>query len=473
VPGAPAWTDREDMTRETSESPLLPARHRFKPYPAYQDSGVEWLGQIPAHWDVQRTKHVARLRSGHTPSRQHPEYWVHCTIPWFGLADVWQLRDGCQEYVAETNEKISALGLANSAARLLPKGTVILSRTASVGFSGIMATEMATTQDFVNWVCDKSIRPEYLLYVFRSMTHEFRRLTMGSTHQTIYMPDVGTFSTPVPPILEQDGIVAFIRRETARIDGLVAKKERLIELLLEKRAAFITRAVTKGLDPNAPMRDSGVEWLGELPAHWEVVQLGQAMQQVMDFRGRTPLKLGMQWGGDIPAMSAINVRDGHIDLSRGVNYGSEDLYDRWMTLGPTQKGDIVYTTEAPLGNAAVVPDDGRYILSQRVVLLRANSRQLHTAYLLLVLRSSAFLQGVESQATGSTAEGIKRKHLLAMPVWLPPLEEQSRIVALLHGQLNGIGGLLSGIQRAISLLLEYRTALISAAVTGKIDVRAA
>src|SRR6187431_1861275 len=78
VPGAPEWTDHEDMTRETSESLLLPARHRFKPYPAYQDSGVEWLGEIPAHWEVQRTKHVARLRSGHTPSRQHPEYWVHC-----------------------------------------------------------------------------------------------------------------------------------------------------------------------------------------------------------------------------------------------------------------------------------------------------------------------------------------------------------------------------------------------------------
>ena len=136
-----------------------------------------------------------------------------------------------------------------------------------------MATEMATTQDFVNWVCGESISPEYLLYVFRSMTHEFRRLTMGSTHQTIYMPDVGKFSTPVPPILEQDRIVAFIRKETARIDGLVAKKERLIELLQEKRAALITRAVTKGLDPTVPMKDSGVEWLGEIPAHWEVKRL--------------------------------------------------------------------------------------------------------------------------------------------------------------------------------------------------------
>jgi type I restriction enzyme, S subunit len=144
-------------------------------------------GQIPAHWQAKRTKFAARLRSGHTPSRQHPEYWYECTIPWFGLVDVWQLRDGTREIVTETAEKISELGLANSAARLLPRGTVMLSRTASVGFPGIMGVDMATTQDFVNWVCGPSLRPEYLLYVFRSMHHELRRLTMGSTHQTIYM----------------------------------------------------------------------------------------------------------------------------------------------------------------------------------------------------------------------------------------------------------------------------------------------
>lgn len=110
-----------------------------------RNSGVEWLGEIPAYWEVTRTKFAARLRSGHTPSRQHPEYWQDCTIPWFGLADVWQIRDGHTEYVTETAEKISELGLANSAARLLPRGTVILSRTASVGFSAILGVDMATT----------------------------------------------------------------------------------------------------------------------------------------------------------------------------------------------------------------------------------------------------------------------------------------------------------------------------------------
>ena len=213
-----------------------------------EDSGVEWLGQIPAHWEVKRTKFVATLRSGHTPSRKNPAYWKDCTIPWFGLADVWQLRDGQVEYVHVTAEKISEIGLANSSARLLPKGTVILSRTASVGFSAILGVDMATTQDFVNWVCGPSLRPEYLLYAFRAMEPEFRRLTMGSTHQTIYMPDVGRFSTPVPQVPEQDQMVAFIREETAAVDSLIAKVRKAIDLLKEFRTGLISAAVTGQID---------------------------------------------------------------------------------------------------------------------------------------------------------------------------------------------------------------------------------
>ena len=213
-----------------------------------KDSGVEWLGQIPAHWEATRTKFAATLRSGHTPSRQKTEYWQDCTIPWFGLADVWQVRDGRVEYVHETAEKISEIGLANSAARLLPESTVILSRTASVGFSAILGVDMATTQDFVNWICGKSLRPEYLLYVFRAMEPELRRLTMGSTHQTIYMQDVGNFSTPVPPLLEQDRIVAFVRNETAAIDALITKAREAIERIEEFRTALISAAVTGKID---------------------------------------------------------------------------------------------------------------------------------------------------------------------------------------------------------------------------------
>lgn len=217
------------------------------------ESGVPWIGSVPAHWDVVRTRFVAKLESGHTPSRQHPEYWVpdECTVPWFTLADVWQLRRDRNEYLGDTAEKVSPRGLENSSARLLPAGTVVLSRTASVGFSGIMPEPMATSQDFVNWICGPRIRPEYLLYVFRGMRSEFSRLTMGSTHQTIYMPDVRNFRTPVPPLEEQDRIVDAVRRASARYDRLIDTLSRQIERLVEYRQTLISAAVTGQVDIRA------------------------------------------------------------------------------------------------------------------------------------------------------------------------------------------------------------------------------
>ena len=213
-----------------------------------KDSGVSWIGMIPTHWEAARIKQVARLESGHTPSRQHPEYWTDCTVPWITTSEVWQVRDGRAEYIADTKEKVSELGLANSSARKLPAGTVVLSRTASVGFSAIMPVDMATSQDFANWVPGPRVTSEFLLYTFRSMRHEFDRLMMGSTHQTIYMPDIQKFSMPLPPVNEQGRIVEFIRTETRRLDDVVDKTRRSIDLLREYRTALISAAVTGQID---------------------------------------------------------------------------------------------------------------------------------------------------------------------------------------------------------------------------------
>jgi type I restriction enzyme S subunit len=217
--------------------------------------------------------------------------------------------------------------------------------------------------------------------------------------------------------------------------------------------------------PYRAYKDTGVEWLGEIPTHWGIMRLGQVMQSIMDFRGRTPRKVGMDWGGDIPAISAVNVRDGYIDLSRGVNYGSQALHDRWMSQGPTRIGDIVFTTEAPVGNVALLPDEKQYILSQRVVLLRPSREHFGSQYLRYYLSSSAFRQGVESQATGSTAEGIKRRYLMAMQVCLPPIDEQIAMAAVFDRETAKIDALVAKKERLIELLQEKRVALITRAVT--------
>ncbi|MCW5969713.1 MAG: restriction endonuclease subunit S [Blastocatellales bacterium] len=217
-----------------------------------RDSGIPWLGEIPAHWETGSIRRFATMKTGHTPDRKQTEYWRDCEIPWFTLADVWQLRNDREIYLRETKERISELGLRNSAAEFLPAGTVIFSRTASIGFSGIMPLPMATTQDFWNWIPGSKLSSEYLLYVFRAMRPEFERLAFGSTHRTIYQPEAASLQIAVPPLKEQRVIVDYIARETAKLDLVREATERTITLLKERRSALIAAAVTGKIDVEGP-----------------------------------------------------------------------------------------------------------------------------------------------------------------------------------------------------------------------------
>ena len=239
-----------DILREREEATFLGAVTGFSRAGPKKASGVEWIGNIPVHWEAPKFTHISRQETGHTPSRKEDAYWVpeDCIIPWFSLADVWQIRQGDRVYVSETAEKISQIGIANSAARLLPANTVILSRTASVGFPAILGVPMATTQDFVGWICGARIKPKYLYYILRAMKPVFRRLMMGSTHQTIYMPDIHSFRTPLPPVSEQDQIVVELDRATSRFRTAAAMITASVAKLREFRAALITAAVTGKID---------------------------------------------------------------------------------------------------------------------------------------------------------------------------------------------------------------------------------
>lgn len=211
-------------------------------------SGRQWIGNVPSQWGVARIKHVARLESGHTPSRKVPEYWENCSVPWFTLGDIWQVRKEGRKTIVDTSEKVSELGLANSSARKLPSGTVVLSRTASVGFPAILGKEMATSQDFAAWICGPRLYNEFLYYCLVAMRPELERLMIGSTHKTIYMPDIEEFQCPLPPVGEQKEIVSYIETQLGRIAALVHKTKRTIDLLKERRSAFITAAVTGQID---------------------------------------------------------------------------------------------------------------------------------------------------------------------------------------------------------------------------------
>lgn len=220
---------------------------------ARRGPGLEWLPTIPLHWRIAKLSLVAKLGTGHTPSRSEAKYWETARdIPWLTTSDIERFRDDRREVLAETKELISSAGLENSSAVLHPAGTVALSRTASVGFSVIMGCDMATSQDFVTWTCSRLLEPRFLLLCLRAMRVDLLgRLAMGSTHKTIYMPDIQSLRIPLPTPAEQKKAVELSKSHMQRIDELSLLIRRQLPVLKEHREALITAAVTGQLDPTS------------------------------------------------------------------------------------------------------------------------------------------------------------------------------------------------------------------------------
>lgn len=205
-----------------------------------------------------------------------------------------------------------------------------------------------------------------------------------------------------------------------------------------------------------------------LPACWSAISIINAAERIMDYRGRTPKKLGMTWGGGaIPAISARNVRMGHIDFTEEFYLASDSLYRRWMTHGDMERGDILITTEAPLGNVAAVPDDRRYILSQRTVLVRPKAELFDKTYFLKALQSPGFQRQLAENATGSTALGIQRRRLEQLTVNAPPLPEQQRI----GRALEDIDDLIATLERQIAKKQAIKQGMMQQLLTGQTRIR--
>ncbi len=411
---------------------------------------------------------VATLKTGHTPSRLVLAYWEECYIPWVTLTDVSALRTETSDTINDTNERISDLGLANSAAELLPTSTVILSRTASVGFSAILGAPMATTQDFVNWICGPKIIPRYLLRVFRAMKPEFRRLTNGSVHQTIYMPDAAAFRIPLPPVAEQSAIADFLDRETALADALVAKYQRLITLLEEKRIALITQAVTKGLDSCVPMKDSGVEWIGQIPSHWDAFPI----RRIAEVQGGAAITEELLTS-DVSGIPFYKVGDIESADGNGV------LGDARVSIKPSlvskahvktfRPGTIILAKRgaALLLNRFRVTERDACLDSNLMAITFDNAKTVLT-FILYTLSTVDFSRSVKPGAIPSIDAPEIKNEVIA----LPPYPEQMKIAKHLGKVTSDILRTIVLAEQALVLTRERRAALITAAVTGQIGVEA-
>jgi type I restriction enzyme, S subunit len=438
---------------------------RFKPYPAYKESGVGWLGEIPAHWESVRMWRISRAMSGGTPAREETAYWDG-EIPWVSPKDMKRrVIDSSQDTITKRAIEETGIKLISPPVVLIVVRGMILAHTFPVAITAVPVT---INQDMKALTFADTIEPVFMVWLFEGVGKQMlAAIVEEAAHGTraIRMDEWRSVTVTVPPVAEQRAIATFLDRETARIDGLVAKKERLIELLQEKRTALITRAVTKGLDPNVTMKDSGVEWLGEVPAHWKVLKTTWLFSIGS---GTTPTSEDpAYYGGETPWITTSELRESVV-VATAKNVTEVALREH-SSLKVHPKGSVaVAMYGATIGRLGIL---GTAAAVNQACCVFSNPTGIETQFWFywLQMRRSYLI----SLGYGGGQPNLSQDLLRAMRVPTPLLTEQRTIVEFLDRETARIDALVAKVREAIDRLKELRTALISAAVTGKIDVRTA
>jgi len=436
-------------------------------YPHYKDSGVQWLTNVPAHWRVSPLKYLALLKSGGTPSKENLDYW-NGDVPWASAKDL------KTELLADTIDHITGFAVESRNADLVPAGTIlvvvrgmILARIFPVAETVV---PMAINQDLKGLIPRQDILGRFLAWLLRGSANEslLRLDEAGHGTKALRMEAWTSMQLPVPPLDEQSAIIAFLDRETGKIDALIAEQEKLLTLLGEKRQAAISHAVTNGLNPDTPVKDSGVVWLGDIPAHWSVSPL----MYLTDLS--RPIMYGIVLPGPnvdtgIPIVKGGDVRPHRLKLNL-LNRTTPDIEAPYAR-ARLRPSDIVYSIRGTIGDAELVPEE---LLDTNITqdVARISPRaDIDSRWLLYAMKSKPVFVQLEQRSLGAAVRGINIFELKRAQVPLPPSNEQEAIAKFLDAEVARLNALSNDAERAISLLKEHRSALITAAVTGKIDVR--
>ncbi len=437
---------------------------RFRAYAEHRESGEDFLGAIPSDWAVQRVKRLFHVVNGSTPASSEPDYWDG-EIPWVTPEDLGKLE---QRSVSDSARFITDLGYKRCGTSMVPSGSLVLSTRAPIGHVAIAARDLCTNQGCKSLVFRDPQSSDFFYFQALAARGRLEATGRGSTFKELATDDLEDVLFAVPSPGEQAAIAAFLDRETGKIDALVAKKRRLIELLQEKRTALITRAVTKGLDPSVPMKDSGVEWLGEIPTHWEVKRLWHLTAS--DRRIMYGIVLpGPNVDDGVPIVKGGDVAAARLKLE-GLNrttYEIESSYARSRLRG----GDLVYAIRGSIGEVGMVPSELEGANVTQDAARISPESDVNGQWLLQALRSSRVFAQLEAGAVGATIRGINIRDLKRALLPVPPPAEQEAIAVYLGAHAERLAKMDERICDAIDRLIEFRSALISAAVTGRIDVR--
>jgi len=436
----------------------------FARYPEYKDSGVEWLGEVPAHWEVIPLKHLADFVNGHAFK---PTEWAESGISIIRIQNL------------NGSEDFNYFDGAVESRYLVHDGDLLFgwsgNRGTSFGPFIWRNTEVCALNQHIFRVESYDIATQALYWILKAVTSHVEDQAhgiIGMVHVT--KGDLGSIRVPIPPKFEYGSIAIFLDHETAQIDALLAEQEKLIALLKEKRQAVISHAVTKGLDPSVPMKKSGVEWLGQVPEHWQIKRV-KHLVLILE-QGWSPQCEGFpvqseeEWG--VLKVGCVNGGVFRPQENKALPPELEPVPELGLTAG-----DVLIsranTRELVGGAAVILRDYPRLMLCDKLYRIRLLPDVCEPVFLALYLGSDRVRGQIELAATGASSSmlNIGQSTILELNLAVPPLDEQQQILKVVARQIGTIDVLVKEAQSAITLLQERRTALISAAVTGQIDVR--
>ncbi|NMY29299.1 restriction endonuclease subunit S [Pseudomonas sp. WS 5021] len=433
----------------------------FPAYPEYKQSGFDWLPEVPSHWVDRKIARDIPFVVGWTPPSGKDEYYDG-DLPWVTIADMTQMS------VQDTKSKISHLAVQDKGAKVVPAGSMLFSFKLSVGKIAFLTIDSYTNEAIAGFLPCGPLDLEYWKYAAPEFIPRYGRENIyGATLLNQELISSVRFSAPVRA--EQTQIARFLNYETARIDALIEEQQRLIELLKEKRQAVISHAVTKGLDPTVPMKGSGVKWLGEVPAHWEITQIKRRCDLITDGAHISP----ETESGVYCFVSTRDVSDDGIDFD-GCLRTSAASYEYLVKTGcQPATGDVLFSKDGTIGRTIVVGENSPdFVVASSLIIIRPNRAELLPTYLDFLCQSWVVSQQVDGFVKGAGLPRLSIQNLTKVVGVFPPLEEQALIAGFLQLQCVAARQLSSEAWRTMGLLKERRSALISAAVTGKIDVRA-
>ncbi len=433
---------------------------KHKAYPKYKNIKYKWVAEIPEHWDIPSTRWISKRYSGGTPDKDKINFWENGTIPWLNSGAV------NQGTITKPTTHITKDGLHKSSAKWIPPYSIVIALAGQGKTKGTAAyTTFKTTcnQSMAAIVFDKDCS-RYMYWWFVSQYKNIRGLASDEARDGLNLEMVGSIPCPRPTLPEQEKIASFLDYKTAQIDQLIEKKKDLIEKFNEKRIALITHAVTKGLDENVPMKDSGVEWLGEVPAHWELKRL--------KFLGMIKYGLGQPprlSDTGLPLIRATNIESGEINEKDLIFVDPNDVpYDR----DPVLKEDdiIIVRSGAYTADSAIIPKQFEGAITGYDMVFRAQGS--YAKYVAFCLLSDFVLKNqLYSKRSRAAQPHLNKEELGETLILTPSTDEQEIIATYIKTETRKINKMLNINNRAIEHLKEYRTAIITAAVTGKIDVR--